>query len=1661
MQISTALRAGVGLALFYSGLLRPAAAGSDPGTYFPGQLLVKFRRAPAGVVAQSFSHPAGTRIKLRLPTLGWQVLQLPPGMDVAAALEYYRRRPDVAYAEPNYRIRRFATPNDPRREALWGIEKINAAQAWDQATGDPGLVVTTVDTGIDYDHPDLAANVWANPGEIPDNSIDDDQNGYIDDVHGINTLNHSGDIRDDDGHGTHVAGIIGAVGNNGLGVVGVNWQVKLLSVKIFSADDSAGTAGAAEGYEYLMELKRRGVNIRVVNNSWGGPVPSQALYEAMCAAAEAGILSVCAAGNSKHNADDRPDFPAGLDCASLISVAASTSEDEPASFSNFGALTVDLAAPGESVLSTYRGAGHYQRLSGTSMASPHVAGAAALLLARDSSLTPATLKALLMATVDRLPQWQGRVVSGGRLNVGNAMARLIAGPLPVPSPETNELVQPWPRITALSRNPQGRMGNGLSYSPSISTNGQFVAFLSAATNLAANVGGTDELVYVHDRATRDTTLVSRSSSGALPNDKCTEVRISGDGHFVVFVSAASNLIANDNNGSSDVFLYDRTLGQLELISRTTSGISGNAGSDSPAVSDDGRYVVFASDASNLVLGDNNGYRDIFLRDRQSGFTTRISVGAGGVEADYHSGLPNISGDGGYLTFVSLAYNLVSDQDFPAFELYLRDRVGGTIERVSKTPSSEPGNGNCGFSTLSADGRYVAFESSATNLVGGDTNQVQDIFLWDRIGRVMTRASLGNNGAQADRDCRAPFVTANGRHIYFFSDASSLCAQDDDWAYEVFDYDRLTAKLSRLCYNHAGHIGLAGSYYSAPSADGQFVAFDAWAWNLVPGDGNGALDVFLMDRGESIPDLMIYAPGETNPQGIGLHGTNIVQRRAASLTNGPATFFIRLDNDGPASAVFSVRANAAPPGWNSRFFLGAAEITADLTGAGWTISLPAASNVLLRLDVTSANAALGESLAEWSITAGATRANAALDAVRAVVTRTPSPPSLQVVSRAADGRLGNDASGPANVSADARFVTFTSTASDLTSHDYNLQEDVFVVDRQTGAPECLSKQAGGETGNGRSYNPRISRDGRYVIFQSSATDLIAGDTNAREDVFLFDRQTRAITRASVGPGGLQSPRESGLSRISGDGRFVAFESLAENFVPGDNNGTGDIFLRDTINGTIQCLSLAGSQTANDESHAPVMSNDGSLVVFSSLASNLAPGDTNEVDDLFLWQRGVSGVQLLSRTADGRAANQESDTPSISDDNRYILFSSAATDLAVPNFDSNSVTFLYDRETAQFSQINPPPVAGRQRGGFFSARLAPDGRFITMLADVADAAGGRNYVTGAFLYDRLTGALTELSRKRDGTPGSGHSTGALMSAGGRYIAMASRAGNLIGETTSGTDQVFLYDRASFQPDEWIRRDMAPYRGQGLFIGSVQRIEQTVKFGFTNLCFVAIRNYGTVADRFLFQAPANVAGGLDAHYFLQPTGAEITVAATNAGWTSDLVSVGDTREVRIQIMASNTNLFNQDLVFTSHSLADPTKLDLVRLRLLRDDDNDGLPDSWEQQYFGNPANTAATDDSDGDGFSNLAEYIGGTNPASADPASPASYLRITQIQPGAGPSLTITWPSVANRIYTVERASSEPVGFDPFVELSGDPFETSFRDIWQTNPPPTYYRIRAELP
>jgi hypothetical protein len=329
----------------------------------------------------------------------------------------------VEYAGPDYELHALRVPNDPLFGELWGMHNaadhdIDAPEAWDRATDASAVVVGVIDTGVDYTHPDLAANMWRNPGEVM-NGVDDDMNGYVDDVHGIDCITGSGDPMDDHGHGTHVSGTIGGVGDNGIGVVGVNWRAQIMALKFLDANGSGSTSDAIECVAYATAMRARGENVRVTSNSWGGGGYDPGLELAIRESGERGILFVAAAGNSSSDNDLFPAYPASYPLDTIVSVAASTSSDELAYFSSYGATTVDLAAPGDGILSTWPGA-QYATLSGTSMATPHVSGVVTRLFAANPGALPADVKTLLLASVDPIPAFAGRMVSGGRLNAANS-----------------------------------------------------------------------------------------------------------------------------------------------------------------------------------------------------------------------------------------------------------------------------------------------------------------------------------------------------------------------------------------------------------------------------------------------------------------------------------------------------------------------------------------------------------------------------------------------------------------------------------------------------------------------------------------------------------------------------------------------------------------------------------------------------------------------------------------------------------------------------------------------------------------------------------------------------------------------------------------------------------------------------------------------------------------------------------------------------------------------------------------------------------------------------------------------------------------------------------------------------------------------------------------
>lgn len=340
----------------------------------------------------------------------------------------------VLNCSPNYVLKaNDVTPNDPQFSSLWGLSAskgINAPSAWDVSTGSSDVVVAIIDTGVDYTHPDLAANIWTNPGEIDGNGIDDDHNGYIDDVHGISAIGRSGNPLDDNGHGSHCAGTIGGTGNNGVGVAGVNWRVKIMGLKFLSASGSGSLAAAIEAINYMVDMKNRGVNIRVSSNSWGGGGYSASLATAIKRATDAGIVFVAAAGNEANDNDQNASYPAGYD--GVVSVAAIDQNRNLASFSNYGAESVDIAAPGVGIVSTYS-SGRYATLSGTSMATPHVSGAFALLFAAFPDLSAADAINRLYDSGLSLSSLSGVVRTGRMLHLGRLMHNETT-PVPPPTP---------------------------------------------------------------------------------------------------------------------------------------------------------------------------------------------------------------------------------------------------------------------------------------------------------------------------------------------------------------------------------------------------------------------------------------------------------------------------------------------------------------------------------------------------------------------------------------------------------------------------------------------------------------------------------------------------------------------------------------------------------------------------------------------------------------------------------------------------------------------------------------------------------------------------------------------------------------------------------------------------------------------------------------------------------------------------------------------------------------------------------------------------------------------------------------------------------------------------------------------------------------------------
>src|SRR5215204_6115845 len=441
--------------------------------YASGEIIVKLQEQATQADLRELNASNEASIEEDLPKSNVNVVELPRDLTVQEAVQTYEASPDVEYAEPDFKLYPSAIPNDPAFDRLWGPNNtgqstggqagtldadIDAPEAWNVSTGSLATVVGVIDEGMDINHPDLRDNIWRNPGEVPGDGVDNDNNGYVDDVNGYDFANDDASVYDPDPitgrgdeHGTHVAGTIAATGDNGVGVAGVNWDAQVAALK-FLGPEGGYTSDAVEALNYAVREK-----IPISNNSWGGGGYSQSLRDAIARADAAGHLFVAAAGNGGADGvgddnDATPNYPSCYDVPNVISVAATDNRDALASFSNYGNITVDLAAPGVDILSTLPG-NRYGYYSGTSMATPHVSGVAALIKSQKPTADDAQIKAQILQFTDPKANLTNKTTSDGRVNALRALTQsadttdpTISDPKPAPGRKTKDRT---PAISAM------------------------------------------------------------------------------------------------------------------------------------------------------------------------------------------------------------------------------------------------------------------------------------------------------------------------------------------------------------------------------------------------------------------------------------------------------------------------------------------------------------------------------------------------------------------------------------------------------------------------------------------------------------------------------------------------------------------------------------------------------------------------------------------------------------------------------------------------------------------------------------------------------------------------------------------------------------------------------------------------------------------------------------------------------------------------------------------------------------------------------------------------------------------------------------------------------------------------------------------------------------
>jgi hypothetical protein len=913
--------------------------------------------------------------------------------------------------------------------------------------------------------------------------------------------------------------------------------------------------------------------------------------------------------------------------------------------------------------------------------------------------------------------------------------------------------------------------------------------------------------------------------------------ISGDGRFVVFTSSASTLASNDTNSASDVFLYDRQANTVTLISRNVNNTGTATGTSyNPVMSYDGNYVAFISNANDLInatVGNTTNADNIFVWERATGTITLVSKDQNNTIGTLASSIPSISDDGAYIAFQSQAKLAATDGNVtPRPDVYVWSRSTDSLTHLSRNrTSTRSRTEGAAAPMISGDGNYVVFTSLYTNLSSldgsgqpiADSNGFQDVFLWDRSTDSILNLTVRGSGTSSN-----PFINRDGSRVAFVSEAGDLVVPDSNAVADVFVWTRsstspLTGSIQLISINQAGTDsgnapgGLStasGSQNPILSRDGSRIAFTSSSTDLVSGDTNNSVDVFVRD--------------------LNTNQTILVNRSSTGTLGNSSSDNVSLSSDGNLVVFTSTATNLIDNDTNSQQDVFVRDLSAgttslisrtpsssvgnNISGSGTntfgnSVSVPVMSGdgMVVAFVSQASNLADGDNngVADGFVIPVAI-GNATL------FTRRNSDPNL--VSRTGSG--DSTTSTGMSVSTDGRFVVFTSAASEVVEGDTNGTMDVFLRDRQTGTTQRISRsRSGNVSANGASNNPLISADGRYIVFTSNANDLVNGDANGATDIFWYDTQQQVMRLVSRDMTSNASANGASLNPvISSDGRYVAFTSTASNLVNGDTNSQQDVFIWDSQTQTVTIVSR-GAAVSDGVSEQPVISSDGRYVAFVSAATNLVSGDTNGKKDVFVWDRTTNSITLVSRAtgANGAIGDGDSYQVSMSQNGRVIAFTSTARNLANgTDNDSDEDVFVRDLDantTALVSVTTTNGYSGNSGFGTFGASnpvISGNGQFVAFTSNFSDLVNtDTNAAYDVFLRNLATNQTQLISINQAGTdsgnasPGSdggtigGFGTGSLnpvISNDGRYVAFSSFSSNLVSGDANNALDVFIRDTRS---------------------------------------------------------------------------------------------------------------------------------------------------------------------------------------------------------------------------------------------------------------------------